>query len=103
MMRKTLYCGIAIPTMKQKMSSPDGKPVSFHNATIAKNLRYYANAVLDHVHRSKALEEWVKILRGENVPLERALGSFDLFVLHDQYGDLLEVQKWSTRTEQKSY
>jgi hypothetical protein len=89
--------------MKQKMSSPDGKPVSFHNTTIAKNLRYYANAVLDHVHRSQALEEWVKILRGENVPLERALGSFDLFVLHDQYGDLLEVQTWNARTEQKSY
>jgi hypothetical protein len=36
------------------------------------------------------------------VSLERALGSFDLFVLHDQHGDLLEVsnkkkvlEKWS--------
>ena len=25
--------------------------------------------------------------------IERALGSFDLFVLHDQQGDLLEVNK----------
>lgn len=53
--------------------------------------RYYSNAVLDHLHRSKALEEWWKLGRGEGVSLERALGSFDLFVLHDQSGDLLEV------------
>lgn len=55
--------------------------------------RYYANAVLDHVHRSKALAEWKKLLRGEPVSLERALGSFDLFVLHDQHGDLLEISE----------
>ncbi len=54
-------------------------------------IRYYANSVLDYLHRSMALAEWAKILRGEAVPLERALGSFDLFVLHDQQGDLLEV------------
>ncbi|TVY59301.1 F-box only protein 21 [Lachnellula cervina] len=53
--------------------------------------RYYANAILDHVHRTKALAEWEKILRGEDIPIERALGSFDLFVLHDQPGDLLEI------------
>lgn len=54
--------------------------------------RYYANAVLDHLHRSEALVEWGKIAKGETVPLERALGSFDLFVLHDQFGDLEEVR-----------
>jgi F-box protein 21 len=48
--------------------------------------------VLDHVHRSNALAEWWKMVRGENIPLERALGSFDLFVLHDQRGDLYEVR-----------
>lgn len=53
--------------------------------------RYYATAVLDHVHRSKALAQWAKLGKGEDIPLERALGSFDLFVLHDQHGDLLEV------------
>lgn len=65
-----------------------------HTADIAEDVlarRYYANAVLDHVHRSKALEEWWELGKGENVPLERALGSFDLFVLHDQRGDLLEI------------
>ena len=53
--------------------------------------RYYASAVLDHVHRSKALGEWGRLAKGETISLERALGSFDLFVLHDQRGDLLEV------------
>lgn len=53
--------------------------------------RYYASAVLDHVHRSKALAEWRKVLHGEGVSLERALGAFDMFILHDQYGDLEEV------------
>jgi F-box protein 21 len=43
------------------------------------------------VHRSKALAEWWRLGNAEGVPLERALGSFDLFVLHDQRGDLLEV------------
>jgi F-box protein 21 len=53
--------------------------------------RYYANSVLDLVHRSKALGEWGKLAKGESVALERALGAFDLFVVHDQSGDLLEV------------
>jgi len=47
--------------------------------------------VLDHIHRSKALREWSKLANGEQVSLERALGSFDMFVIHDQHGDLLEV------------
>ncbi|KAF4632788.1 hypothetical protein G7Y89_g5328 [Cudoniella acicularis] len=42
--------------------------------------RYYANAVLDYLHRAEALAEWGKIARGEDIPLERALGSFDLFI-----------------------
>lgn len=48
--------------------------------------------MLDHVHRSKALREWHRLARGETVSLEKALGAFDLFVLHDQHGDLLEVK-----------
>jgi F-box protein 21 len=53
--------------------------------------RFYSTAVLDHVHRAKALEEWHKLGEEEPVPLERALGSFDMFILHDQRGDLSEV------------
>ncbi|PVH71848.1 YccV-like-domain-containing protein [Cadophora sp. DSE1049] len=55
--------------------------------------RYYANSVLDHVHRTNALAEWERVVNGEKVPLERALGSFDLFVLHDQQGDLHEISE----------
>jgi F-box protein 21 len=63
----------------------------FPAGMLSELFRYYATAVLDHVHRSKALEEWAKLGKGEEISLERALGSFDLFVLHDQHGDLLEV------------
>lgn len=54
--------------------------------------RYYANSVLDYVHRGKAIKEWRKVLDGESVNLERALGAFDLFILHDRNGDLNEVR-----------
>jgi len=63
------------------------------------DFRYYATAILDYVHRSKALAEWSKLALGEYVPIERALGSFDLFVLHDQYGDLYEVSKCPRNVE----
>lgn len=53
--------------------------------------RFYSNAVLDYVHRAKAVEEWYKLSKGEDIPLERALGSFDMFIIHDQQGDLQEV------------
>lgn len=53
--------------------------------------RYYAKSVLDHLHRSQALAVWEDVVNGDTVPLDRALGSFDLFVLHDQVGDLSEV------------
>ncbi|KAL2072297.1 hypothetical protein VTL71DRAFT_11640 [Oculimacula yallundae] len=49
--------------------------------------RYYANSILDHIHRAKALMIWERSAKGEAVPLEKALGAFDLFVLHDQLGD----------------
>jgi F-box protein 21 len=54
--------------------------------------RYFAMSVLDHIQRSKALAEWHTILKGKQVPLERALGAFDLFVLHDKRGDFEEVR-----------
>lgn len=53
--------------------------------------RFYATAALDYMHRSEAVAEWSKLAKGEQVTLERALASFDLFVLHDNHGDLLEV------------
>ncbi|KAK1830543.1 hypothetical protein QBC39DRAFT_353834 [Podospora conica] len=52
--------------------------------------RYYANSVLDSMHRGIAVDAWSKYqgnaLSGRG--LDRALGAFDMFVLHDQPQDL---------------
>ncbi|KAG8669956.1 hypothetical protein FPOAC1_009359 [Fusarium poae] len=61
--------------------------------------RYYSNSLLDSIHRSLAIEEWYNIQQASrnnnrqpaNLSLERALGAFDLFVLHDQPGDLDDI------------
>lgn len=61
--------------------------------------RYYSNALLDSIHRSIAIEEWHRLRLDRDsldaqiagVRLERALGAFDMFVLHDQFGDLDDV------------
>ncbi|KHJ34278.1 putative f-box domain-containing protein [Erysiphe necator] len=53
--------------------------------------RYYAKSVLDYIHRIIALEEWQKILDNKNVPIESALGCFDLFILQDRTGDFSEI------------
>lgn len=62
-----------------------------HGADDVLARRYYSNAVLDHLHRAEALAEWIKLSGGGKVPLERALSCFDLFILHDKRGDLLEI------------
>ncbi|KAL6356888.1 hypothetical protein LRP88_10501 [Fusarium phalaenopsidis] len=61
--------------------------------------RYYSGALLDSIHRSLAVEEWHKIQVASVDPgahpsgfdLERVLGAFDLFVLHDQPGDIDDI------------
>ncbi|KAI1135448.1 hypothetical protein F5Y05DRAFT_394457 [Hypoxylon sp. FL0543] len=69
--------------------------------------RYYSCSVLDSIHRGLAIEEWAKYQKfaarrnDENTPnserlncgmrLERALGAFDMFMLHDNEGDLDEI------------
>ncbi|KAI0012370.1 hypothetical protein F4779DRAFT_568378 [Xylariaceae sp. FL0662B] len=69
--------------------------------------RYYACTVLDSIHRSLAIEEWSKYQKftarriEDGMPnseklncgmqLERALGAFDMFMLHDNEGDLDET------------
>lgn len=92
MMRRTHYSDIAIQ-VRQRKTFLLGGIVLYYWFIQPSDLfiRYYATAVLDYVHRSEALAEWSRLANGESVPLERALGSFDMFVLHDHYGDLLEV------------
>ncbi|KAI0799324.1 hypothetical protein GGR55DRAFT_669789 [Xylaria sp. FL0064] len=69
--------------------------------------RYYSCTVLDSIHRGLAIEEWAKYQKftgrrfdrnATNVErlnggmrLERALGAFDMFMLHDNEGDLDEI------------
>ncbi|KAI8627595.1 hypothetical protein F5Y19DRAFT_173081 [Xylariaceae sp. FL1651] len=69
--------------------------------------RYYSCTVLDSIHRSLAIEEWAKYQKyaalrvGQDtsnierlncgMKLERALGAFDMFMLHDNEGDLDEI------------
>ncbi|KAG8426501.1 hypothetical protein J3459_008068 [Metarhizium acridum] len=63
--------------------------------------RYFSNAILDSIHRSIAIEEWHRLGLDRDSPpaqvaaqrLERALGAFDMFVLHDQPGDLDDISQ----------
>ncbi|KAL8973276.1 MAG: hypothetical protein Q9183_000076, partial [Haloplaca sp. 2 TL-2023] len=48
-------------------------------------------AALGGLHRSMAIEEWVKLRDGHPVPLERALAAFDHFVLHERKADFDEI------------
>ncbi|OAL46282.1 YccV-like-domain-containing protein [Pyrenochaeta sp. DS3sAY3a] len=41
--------------------------------------RYYANAVLERIHREIAISLWKGFQDGEDVPIERALGAYDVF------------------------
>ncbi|KID83226.1 F-box domain-containing protein [Metarhizium guizhouense ARSEF 977] len=60
-----------------------------------------SNAILDSIHRSIAIEEWSRLgLDRDSLStqvaaqrLERALGAFDMFVLHDQTGDLDNISQ----------
>ncbi|KAL1995355.1 hypothetical protein VTN49DRAFT_1542 [Thermomyces lanuginosus] len=53
--------------------------------------RYYSNAVLGCLHRNIAIPQWVALANGEDVPLERALGAFDMFIPETQIGSLDEI------------
>ncbi|EXU94599.1 transglutaminase-like superfamily protein [Metarhizium robertsii] len=60
-----------------------------------------SNVILDNIHRSIALEEWSRLgLDRDSLSaqvaaqrLERALSAFDMFVLHDQTGDLDDISQ----------
>ncbi|PVI06929.1 YccV-like-domain-containing protein [Periconia macrospinosa] len=41
--------------------------------------RYYAKAALDMIHRESAIEVWKRLDVGEDIPMERALGAYDVF------------------------
>jgi F-box protein 21 len=41
--------------------------------------RYYANAVLERIHREVAIKVWTDLHGGKDVSIERALGAYDVF------------------------
>lgn len=41
--------------------------------------RYYANAVLERIHREIAINVWKDVQDNDNVPIEKALGAYDVF------------------------
>ncbi|KAL8874129.1 MAG: hypothetical protein Q9174_000499 [Haloplaca sp. 1 TL-2023] len=53
--------------------------------------RFYSDAALGGLHRSMAIEEWVKLRDGHPVPLERALAAFDHFIMHERKADFEET------------
>ncbi|CAK7231905.1 hypothetical protein SEUCBS140593_008082 [Sporothrix eucalyptigena] len=56
--------------------------------------RYYASTALSSIHRSLAIEEWCKVRSDYNGhrALDRALGAFDMFVLHDADEDMDRIE-----------
>lgn len=57
--------------------------------------RYYADTALASIHRGLAIEEWCKLRYNCNgfQGLDRALGAFDMFVLHDGAEDLDRIEQ----------
>ncbi|CAK7208448.1 hypothetical protein SCUCBS95973_000106 [Sporothrix curviconia] len=57
--------------------------------------RYYASTALASIHRGLAIEEWCKVRADYNGyrPLDRALGAFDMFVLHDGAEDMDRIEE----------
>ncbi|KAJ9666541.1 hypothetical protein H2201_003464 [Coniosporium apollinis] len=55
--------------------------------------RYWSQATLNTIHRTMAIEEWEKLQKGQDVPLERALGAFDMFVLDTREGDFDNISR----------
>ncbi|KAL6703465.1 hypothetical protein ACN47E_009639 [Coniothyrium glycines] len=41
--------------------------------------RYYADAVLERIHREVAINVWNRLAHDDDVPIERALGAYDMF------------------------
>ncbi|KAI5283804.1 hypothetical protein KEM54_001827 [Ascosphaera aggregata] len=67
------------------------------NPVVSNNLarRYYSKSILKFIHRSVAVSVWASLRDGRDVPLERALGAFDLCVSDTNGRDL----EWVSHAE----
>jgi F-box protein 21 len=63
--------------------------------------RYYANAILCQIHRASALDRWVRLKQGQDIPLEEVLGAYDLFVLPGHDGGLQNIKLELDRCAQR--
>lgn len=54
--------------------------------------RYYAKAVLERIQREMAIKLWIQLNDNDNVPLERALGAYDIFALVGDYVDMDQME-----------
>jgi F-box protein 21 len=97
-------------TLLEECACPD-------NAEDVLARRYYANAVLERIHREVAINVWTGLRGGSDLPIERALGAYDVFArvgedvdvdvvsndIDDLAKGLLEEHpdfcSWSTRTK----
>lgn len=63
--------------------------------------RFFADAVLGRIHRAEAINIWTRLQRdGNRVPLEQALGAYDLFLLSARHGDLADISRELDRLAQ---
>ncbi|KAL9114155.1 MAG: hypothetical protein Q9227_001927 [Pyrenula ochraceoflavens] len=55
--------------------------------------RYWSRAVLDHMHRRLAIQEWMALRRDTTIDyrLERSMNAFDLFIIEDRDFDQADV------------
>ncbi|TQS32481.1 hypothetical protein Golomagni_07199, partial [Golovinomyces magnicellulatus] len=58
--------------------------------------RYFSQSILDSIHRDIAINVWSRVRDSDVTPgdrqLEQSLAAFDMFVLHDQEGDVDEAK-----------
>lgn len=57
------------------------------NKSLTVRARFYSKAVLGTLHHDAAVQVWSKISKGQDVPLEKALAAFDMFISEDNEGD----------------
>ncbi|KAI3391976.1 hypothetical protein diail_6382 [Diaporthe ilicicola] len=56
-------------------------------------VRWHADAILRMMHRSRAIEVWMRFQSGAGVTTEEALCAFDMFVLGNALGDFSAVER----------
>jgi F-box protein 21 len=54
--------------------------------------RYYANAVLERIHREVAINIWKDLREDGSVPIERALGAYDVFARVGEDVDMAVIE-----------